>query len=168
MYDIRLAIIYTRDGGFLATTKPTIIEQRFTRSTVRLLEALLSKDAKKGAGQKRVFIESVYYGRVEYRQSYKGKKKGWVSTLVFERNELEYEEMRHVIILSIFALTGQAVALNVSFDKKSATWFLPDCKKMQDFAKPQSVNPGLHFGVEGIAGESAPSCNTGQENAHAD
>lgn len=149
---MRLGVIYTRSGdGMIVTTEPTLTEIRFARGLQHLLETLLDRNGKKRNAADWVTVDSVLFGKVKFREVNRRGKNGYSSEIIFEKNELQYEELRHVLTLAIFSLTGEQVALAVGFTLDRAEWRFMTGEKtavVRENWKTAvgSVNRGLHFG----------------------
>lgn len=123
MPDMRLAQIFTRNyDGLLVTTKPSLEEIRFARGMQRTLEKLIALDAKKRHSGDWSKVRTDIFGLVQFREQNTRGKAGYTSMVTFHGSDLLYPEMRHTLVLAIFAITGEQVALQVNFDSTAASW----------------------------------------------
>lgn len=138
----RICVLFTRGDSGLYTVKPTLQEARFSRGMVWILRKLIDKKVKsKGRGF--VGFESKLLGRVLYNETWKGKRKEWLHEVVFtgEQN-LEHNELRHVLELAIFRITGMYTIMQVSFMNDRAVWTLADGSGMREHVQRKIVTEG--------------------------
>lgn len=130
-HDMKHTPLFIRDKNFYGLTRvtPTLQELRLAKGYHYMLETLV-KTAVKGRGWVSE-TQSKLFGRVTYRAQYRGKC--WWHTVTFddEPQAFYYEEMRHGLQMAIFGVCGESTQLQMSFDKKSASFRLAHGRRLE-------------------------------------